>query len=769
MSILSRLFNNPPTDAPAPVAPEPQPAPAAPRQDPVDLAREDDQRFAEALASGSPEALTDCVLHAHSTKARQRAAQAVHDPEHLRELIRLVRGGKDNSVYRILTDKRDALLAEDRAREATQNAIEALVSSLARRSRLPYDPLYESSLHLFQQEWDALAPHASAAVGAQVAEHLAAMRAVIERQHQEVAARSEKERAASEAAEAAAAARRQQEEARLAAPPPPSPPPAEIAAPEAQTPVVAPEPRTESGQALISLLRQAQAALGRGGTARAQRLRATLAGKMDQAVGLPGWFDHQLQLLDAKLAELKDWKTFTVEPKRAELVARMQSLVGAEIAPEQLAHHIHRIQEEWRTLKRGAGDEDSAEAASFRDAAKRAYEPCKEHFARQAALRQANKENREAILARLLVYTASLETDAPNWRQVEQTIVEARREWREHAPVDNAVAPVMQERLRAVLGGLQERLDAEYARNVAAKRELIDRAQRLLTLADTRQAIDGAKGLQQLWRQVGLVPRAQSNSLWDEFRGHCDAVFQRSAQESAALGAALDSNQAQALALCVEVERIAALGGEDLRAAMRTLDEQRAAFDALELPRQTARDVRQRFTRAAGRCADAVQHERAAAARRATAALFDAAGAIRAYGLARLRSEDVEGAHAAAIAAVAALADAPKAARTVLEKQLARVAADGGAGDPAANEAQLRLLCIRAELVTDMATPDSDRELRRDYQMRRLLAANGLGADAALADMDSLMREWFTVGPVEPSVEEPLRKRFERCRGTGRT
>ena len=131
MSIISRLLGNPSDTAPTPGAdPEPvtAPAPAPPDPDPLVLAQQDEESLAAALAGGTQAALTDCVLHAHSTKARQRAAPQVGDPEHLRELIRLNRGGNDNSVYRILTAKRDALLAVDRAREARQTAI-ALSSS----------------------------------------------------------------------------------------------------------------------------------------------------------------------------------------------------------------------------------------------------------------------------------------------------------------------------------------------------------------------------------------------------------------------------------------------------------------------------------------------------------------------------------------------------------------------------------------------------------------------------------------------------------------
>jgi hypothetical protein len=759
------MFGKVPVPDSPPVA-EPAPTPPAPSgPDPAVLAQEDEQRLAAALAGGTAEALTDCVLNAHSTKARQRAAQEVSDPDHLRELIRLTRGGKDNSVYRILTTKRDALLAAERARAARQGEIDTLITSLARRARLPYDPLYEPSLALFKQEWTGLAADASPEAGAQVAAHFATMQTVIERHREALAAEAEhalaQTRRASAAAEAAAIAQREPEPVA----------PAEIETVPAPIPQQAPaappvkaEAPTVSAQPLISLLRQAQAALDQGGTARAQRLRTTLAEKLAQPPPLPVWFDRQLQLLDGKLEEMKDWKTFTVEPKRAELVQRMQSLIGSKISPEQLAQHIRKLQDEWRTLHRGAGDDTSADAESFRDATKKAYEPCKQHFAEQAAVRQANQKQRESILERLAAYAATLEGEAADWRQVARTILEARQEWREFAPVDNAVAPLLQERLRAALGELQGRLDAEYGRNVAAKRDLIERARQLMNLPDTRRAIDGAKDLQREWRTIGLVPQNQSNALWDEFRGHCDAVFQRSAQEAAAHGAALDASQARARALCEELEGIAALTGEELRAALRTLDDRRNEFDALELPRQSARDLRQRFLRAAQRCADAVHQERHAAVQRAAMALFDAAAAIRAYALALLRADGVDAARAQAEAAVAALAGAPKAARTVLEQQFSKVAAGEPKGDPAVNEKELRLLCVRAELVTDVATPESDLGLRRDYQMRRLLETKGLGADIGLADLEELTLEWLTVGPVEPSVEAALRVRFDRCR-----
>jgi hypothetical protein len=103
----------------------------------------------------------------------------------------------------------------------------------------------------------------------------------------------------------------------------------------------------------------------------------------------------------------------------------------------------------------------------------------------------------------------------------------------------------------------------------------------------------------------------------------------------------------------------------------------------------------------------------------------------------------------------------------MLEQLMGRIAAGTVSTDLAANEAALRLLCIRAELFTDTATPPEDLPLRREYQMQRLVASMGRGERATPTDLDDLALEWLAVGPVEPALHDALYARFERCRNSG--
>lgn len=767
MSLLTRFLGKTPPAPAAPATAGPSaPAGSPPPVDPAAQLREEEAALARAIAAGDRAAVCTWVLSGSSSRIRQQAAQAVVDLEQLHELIRATRHGRDKKVYQILTAKRDELLEAIRRARQIESDIGDAAAAIGEHARRACDASSAATQARLEARWSALAAHAAPEVQAEVARQLAAARQSIEEHQQALAAEARRQRAAAQAAEAARQQRVLEEAAAAAA-----------AAGEARR--LEAERRAEQDrqaaeqaaaqaevQRLVGLLRQAQAALGRGETARAARLREAIAERLPRAPALPPWFPRQLEQVDARLEELQDWKTFRVAPKRAELLQQMQALVGASMSPEALAQRIRRLREEWRSLDRGAGHDAAPESPEFEQAAERAYAPCREHFARQAALRRENQARREALLERLAAFAAAQAGEQPDWHAIRQVIFEARDEWRQYAPVDPEVVKPLQERLHALLDGLRARLDAEYARNLEAKRALIARAAELVNLKDTRSAIAAAKDLQRAWKAVGIVPHREGSALWEEFRRHCDAVFQRSSQESAAQAAALEAQHAEAVALGDELERIAGLDGEALSSGLGQLQALRERFESLELPRSSARGLRQRFARAIERCEEARRRLQQAAARQGWADLFAAAAQVRAYALATAEGREGEAGEALRLAAgvaVAGLDHAPKGTRAILEHQLAAVTAGTINLDLAANGRALRLLCVRAELAAGVDTPPGDLELRREHQMRRLVQSMAHGERETPGDFDALAREWLAVGPAEPKEYDALFARFGRC------
>ncbi|MGH8460640.1 MAG: DUF349 domain-containing protein [Stenotrophobium sp.] len=761
MSLFSRLFRKAPPLSPVPAST--LQAAASDKADKALVAAAEESALQAAIDARDVQAVARLVVAATSTKVRQTAAQAIEDPDILRQLIRDVRGGNDKSVYKILTSKRDLLLDQTRKLEHLRAEINAAAGDLERHSHRAYDALYSPRLDQFVRRWDAVAAQADPELLGRAQQWIDHSRETISEHLRQVADLTSRELAVANAAAEEQRLREQQAQASAAA-----------AAEQARVLEEEQSALTEKQQAeqnavrpIGGLIRKARAALSDGSTSRAAAVRHAIEEKLAGAPPLPANLVGQIQQLDKQLAELKDWKSFSVTPKRANLLEEMESLVTATLDPLALADRIKSLQDEWRTLSKGAGENVEADWKRFHEAAQKAYQPCSEYFAAQALVRAENLRRRDVLLARLTAFEAEHNWEQPDWRTLIRTLREIKLEWRQCPPVDRKAGKQQQEKFKTLCASLQGRLDAEYAQNQTQKQSLIERAQQLLASDDGRKAIDAIKALQQQWRTVGLVPREVDQRLWGEFRQHSDAVFQKREQEFAAYTAGLEDNKTQAIAYCEQLEKIAALEGLELLERAGALGELRSAFESLgEFPRADTRALRSRFDQGLDRCEESIALQHARDAERSWSDLFEAANHVRAYRLAvacSLDTEQLESLKEAAEAYIASVPRWPKKGLDTLRQGLARERS----ADLAANEAALKMLCIRAEILTDMPTPVDDQPLRREYQLQRLVQSMGKGVRADETQFDTMVIEWVGVGPVEEATYQLLLQRFRRCRERG--
>ncbi len=760
MSLFSRFKKAPPAPAakkqPETAAPSP-PAPTAP--DPAVLAAREEETLHAAIAAGDPGAVAQLVLEGASTRIRQQAAEAIEDPEQIRKLIRAVRGGNDKSVYKILTRKRDALLAQEREIEQRQADILSVSAEIERHSHRPFDALFTPTLEQLESRWSLVAADATAEVAATAQAAIDRSRETIAQHLRLIAAQASRELAAANAAAAAQARREQQEkEAATAA--------AEQAQSHEEERKARKEKLDAEAQALHQiggLLRKARGALASGSSKTAAGLRRAIEEKLQHAPPLRAQLASQLKQLDEKLQELKDWKSFSVAPKRIDLIERMESLIGASMHPTAIAGHIKDLQEQWRTLSKGAGDEAETEWQRFHEASQKAFQPCREFYDAQDRIKEENLLQRTQVFERLLAFEGRQNWDEPDWRTAITAVRESRQLWRQHAPVDAAKAEELQRKFNELTSSIQGRIDAEYARNVKDKRSLIERARGLVESTDNKAAVEEVKRLQERWKSVGPVPRNEDGKLWEEFRRQCDALFQKRQKEFDSRNAAFEASRSQATALCEDLEKIAGQTDHELIENAKKLPELRLAFDSIELPKANARQLQDRFERAFERCRKAVTRQHARDAERGWTDLFDAANLVRTYRLAVARNADaaeVDSLKQAAEQRLGTLTQSPKAGLTALRSALAQPANS----DLAANALALRTLCIRAEIVTDSQTPAEDHALRREYQLKRLTQSMGQGRSAETDRLDTLAIEWLRSDPVEEAVYLQLIERLKECR-----
>ena len=740
----------------------------------------DPAHLGQAFAALDVQRIAQLVTDGPSTQVRQFAAQRIEDPVELRRLLKQLRG-RDKNVYKIIKQKCDALRAEETRLAELQNAIDTLCASLERHSHRIYDVLYPASLRQFEAQWRSLEAQATVDARQRVTQAMNRCREVIDAHErraaeQAAAAAQQVERqAAREAAlaEAAEEAQRHQAAAAQAA--------AEAGAEAAKIREADDKARADKLAAEASALRQmngligkANSALREGNTGRAAGLRRAIEEKLPSMPALPAYVSAQIQKLDAALNELKGWKEHAVAPKRLELIGAMEALIGSTETPEALADRIRQLQEDWKTISFGVLSDSEADWQRFRQAAQTAYQPCRDYFAAQAKQRQDNVERRREVLERLRTFEAAHSDAQTDWRAVATALREAPREWRGYSPVERSAVRVIQEEFDAILGRLQTRLDAWYAQNAADKQALVQRARDLLAKADSRDAVDGVKSLQQQWKAIGTARRDQEQPLWLAFREQCDAVYQKRQQAHSEYTAALEANKSQAQALCAQAEQTAALTGSALLDGVAQIPQWRSAFEALgDMPRADERGLHERFERAIKYCQERLVQQRLQDKEQAFLNLFEAARLIGEYGCViagkrppgeRAAGEgEGEELKQAAETFIAGIERWPKGGAEALKEAWAKAHSAANL-DLAAQESALKMLCIRAEIRTESATPAEDQSLRREYQVQRLVQRMGQHSDPHADDSDALALEWVRVGPVSAAAHQALLRRFLGCR-----
>jgi hypothetical protein len=522
----------------------------------------------------------------------------------------------------------------------------------------------------------------------------------------------------------------------------------------------------EAQREIAELARKGLWAAQQGMVRKARGVHKELQEKLAKSSAAPGELPTGLQSklddLDEAIARLSDWHEFAVTPKKEALITQMQTLASSSLNPNDLASKIHELQDEWKSLSRGIQQADENLWEQFQQASQIAFVPCKEYFDAQTQARDANLSKRQELITQLQTYLAAYDWENATWSDVEKTLKVARQEWQGYWPVPRKAAEDLQTTFDGLMDNIHQKLKDYYQSNKAAKQQLIEQAQSCVTAENLAQAIDQIKNLQARWKNIGKSYAKEDQHLWHEFRKHCDAVFARRTQEVAELNQEREARITQAEALIAEARALLALPFTELTAAREDIAKLKDTFNGLDLPREKAKALANQFNQTLSEIDSKINAERNSAEIRSWQDLFALSDSLRQCELARLAQSDA--AVALSEALVQQLENPPRlptGGLPVLKQRLEQLAAIT-AEQQTQNTHQLRLLCIRAEILTDRETPEADRALRMNYLMQQL--QQGLGKRDET--MEPLVFEWVALGAIDDTVYAPLLQRFMECLST---
>ncbi len=499
----------------------------------------------------------------------------------------------------------------------------------------------------------------------------------------------------------------------------------------------------------------------------------------------------------ARIKELTDWKNFAATEKKKELIVAMQALIDGQLHAADKAKRIKTLQDEWKKL--GHSLHNDALWNEFNDLAHKAFEPCKEYFKERKAKLHSNLEERNKICAQLEELLPTLTAENINIANLNKIETKALEDWKLFAPVEQAKIKKLQKRFNNVLTALRQFKRKSLQSNATRKLELIAQAEQLDTLENVQEAMAEAKKLQGLWKGIGPSPYKDDRNHWNAFRAACDKIFSKRSSEpaadkpssrparSGAPGAAdgapgsaagrarppLNPAVAAARDQLKKISDLVGQSSEELAQSRRLFTELKDAFFSMLTPdmKHEKKALLEQFEKLSKTYDTKL---RAAPDKKS----------LQLIGQVRTKAEFCEKLEADVLAGKNVADDAD-----ALEEQwrtLGRLAdimqeqtleqrfhsiAHGGADarllkkQSKDNEDKARELCIAAEIHAGIDSPDADKPLRMQVQLKQLKSSFGRGGSKSGAQLVSeLEMQLLCIGPMDNATRKNCEKRIAKAK-----
>jgi hypothetical protein len=528
--------------------------------------------------------------------------------------------------------------------------------------------------------------------------------------------------------------------------------------------------RQEAEQCLKSLperLAELEEALDGGELKRAEPLHRGVLADLELArlSGLAGppvaALTARLRGLSPRLKDLQHWRRWGANQHRVALCEAIEALRDEELPLAAVAERLHVLQADWKGLDPSVAPANRALWTRFHKACEAVYERCRPHLEAEAAEREANRAARETVCRQLEEFLARVDWARIDWRRVMHAERETRQAWASIGPGDDRQRRPLDRRFHRAIKELDQRLEAERARNQAFKQGLIDRVRGLAEGVDLDAAIEEAKTLQRQWHTTVPARQRDENRLWQEFRAACDAVFERRAALHQAHRAELEAHLKIRESLCEEAEALTRGQGDAraLVAAQRALEHRWHEAESLPVPRQVASALSRRWQQVREQLRAHVQ-ELEAGERRAAVDLLGRRAALcesverQVLGLGDAESGiDLQRVRQA-WAELPALPDPALQEAMTLRLDRALEAASEPDG-PAAlreeldlNQERRRRLCLELEIAAGVQSPPELNQERLRLQVERLAERMAEGEGDRLKGVPELLVDWYRCGPA---------------------
>ena len=240
----------------------------------------------------------------------------------------------------------------------------------------------------------------------------------------------------------------------------------------------------------------------------------------------------------------------------------------------------------------------------FKEATSKINKRHHEYFEKQKDDQRTNFEAKIALCEKVEEINLLELKNFRDFDEKAEVVVDLQKMWRTLGFAPKKQNNKVYQRFREACDAFFEKKRGFYAdnkevqqNNLQLKTELCIQAETLQESAEWKTTSDALIKLQKEWKDVGPVPRKQSERIWKRFRKACDHFFNKKAEYFATLDTSYEDNLKAKTAIIVELESFDP--GADVQAAFERLKEiQRTWTDIGFVPFNMKEEITNRYRNA---------------------------------------------------------------------------------------------------------------------------------------------------------------------------
>jgi hypothetical protein len=249
-----------------------------------------------------------------------------------------------------------------------------------------------------------------------------------------------------------------------------------------------------------------------------------------------------------------------------------------ESNPVNAFRSLQDYHNQWREIGPVAPESKNEIWERFKEATSKINKRHHEYFEKQKDDQRKNLEAKMALCEKIEEINLTEIKNFKDFDEKAEKVMELQKIWRTIGFAPKKQNNKVYQRFREACDTFFEKKRTFYAdnkeiqqNNLQLKTELAIQAETLQESTDWKTTTDDMIKLQKAWKEIGPVPRKQSEKIWKRFRKACDHFFNRKTAYFAELDNSYEDNLKTKLAIIEELESFEP--GSDIQSAFDRLKE----------------------------------------------------------------------------------------------------------------------------------------------------------------------------------------------------